>query len=113
MYEGFASRRKIIMELINQSLLRDLREMARRGSPVPPMLRLILERSAPAQPHTVALIRYLRQAFALNLRQASPVGGWMPDNSGELNDAQLNDLLLPEILNNRSKWDISETASTQ
>jgi hypothetical protein len=101
------------MEPLNQSVLSDLRDMARRGSHVPPMLRVILERSAPAQPHTVTLIKYLRQAFALTLRQASPVGGWMPDNSGELNDAQLNDLLLPEIMNNRSKWDVSETAATQ
>jgi hypothetical protein len=99
------------MEPLNQALIRDLRGMARKGATAPQMLRTILERAAPEQPQAVVLIKYLREAFALTLRQASPVGGWMPDNSGELSDAQLNDLLLSEILNKRSTWDISETAA--
>src|SRR5260370_30510465 len=100
------------MQPLNQALIRDLHDMARRGATVPQMLRAVLDRTAPEPPPTIVLIKYLREAFGLTLRQASPAGGWMPDNAGELSDAQLNDLLMPEIMNNRSTWDVSEAAAT-
>lgn len=100
------------MEPLNQALIHELRCMARNGATVPQMLRTVLARGAHEQPYTVVFIKYLRGAFGLTLRQASPIGGWMPDSSGELSDSQLNDLLMLEILNNRPTWDASEPVIT-
>ena len=93
------------MEELNPTLLADLRSMARRGTSPAQMLRELAPQVAQEPPLKFTLIRYLRAAFGLSLQQASPVGGWAADGSGELTDANLDTFLAPEIARNRPAWD--------
>jgi hypothetical protein len=57
-------------------------------------------------------LKYLREAFALSLRQVGPLGGWSADGTGELSDSQLNALLQPEIEQTRAQWDIHNSPTS-
>ena len=98
------------MEELNRAILYHLRAMARKGDTVPQMLREIIQRLAPAKPHKVTVIKYMRKAFALRLQQAGPIAGWSSDGTGELQDSRLNELIMPEILKNRQEWDSLDMA---
>lgn len=100
------------MEELNPVILLRLRGMARNGDTPSRMLREIIDRLAPAIPHKITLIKYMRAAFCLSLQQASPVPGWAPDGSGELNDSRLDGFLVPEIIKNRPSWESLDMASS-
>ncbi len=42
---------------------------------------------------TIELVKCLRLAFGLSLAQASPVGGWLPDGSGEITHERLDQFI--------------------
>jgi hypothetical protein len=46
----------------------------------------------------------MQAAFNLSLSQISPIGGWLPDGTGELKDSQLDGFLVPEIERTRNSW---------
>ena len=93
------------MTPINQGIVTKLTAMAREGNSPAQILHKLVELMPPGKVHKVTLINYMRAAFALTLEQASPIAGWAADNSGELKDSQLNELVAPDILSTRSQWD--------
>ncbi len=102
------------MDELNPAVVHRLRDMARHGASVPQMLREILRSLAPERPHAVTVIKYIRDAFRLSLAQAKPIAGWFRDGTGDLQDAQLDELVMPEILKNRQKWDsLEQTPSAE
>jgi hypothetical protein len=100
------------MESMKQALLDQMRTMARQGATVPDMLHELIRHHVSEPCHTVTLIQYLRAAFGLSLQQAAPLGGWLPDRAGELSDAALDELILPEIMSNRSRWDPQDVVAS-
>jgi hypothetical protein len=98
------------MEEINPIIVQHLRDMARRRDSASQILRELIQRLSPEEPHIVTLMKYMRKAFSLSLQQVSPVAGWSPDGTGELQDAQLDKLVMPEILKNRPQWDFLDLA---
>jgi hypothetical protein len=94
------------MEPLNSEILQRLRTLARSGS-TPSQIARELFRQIESQPHPrLTALKYLREAFALSLRQVAPFGGWSADGVGELTDAQLDALLQPEMEQTRGQWDV-------
>ena len=93
------------MEGLNPTLVAVLRDMARQGSSVPDMLREIIRQLAPQPAQTLTCAKYLRDAFGSSLHEVKPIGGWSADGNGELSDANLDQLIRPAIIRNRSRWD--------
>jgi hypothetical protein len=100
------------MEPLNVELVQRLRTLARNGS-TPSQIARELFRHVDLDPHPrLTALKYLREAFALSLRQVSPVGGWSADGTGELTDAQLDVLLQPEIEQMRAQWNAVHSPSS-
>jgi len=97
------------MEKINPAMVEHLRVMARQGHTPSQILRELIRRLAAEKPHKVTLVQYMREAFCLTLRQASPIGGWADDGSAELSDDKIDHFILPEIEQNRSRWNCAHT----
>src|SRR5579872_3037492 len=96
------------MEPLNSEIVQRLRIMARSGN-TPSQIARELFRQIDSQPHPrLTALKYLREAFALSLRQVNPLGGWSADGTGELTDAQLDALLQPEMEQTRAQWDIRD-----
>jgi hypothetical protein len=79
-------------------------EQFRRGIPVSEILKGVVQ-SCPEIHTKFHMLQWIRETFCLSLGQASPIGGWEPDGTGELSDTQLDKLLGPEIEKNRQLWD--------
>jgi hypothetical protein len=92
------------MAEINSDILGQLKSMARNGETPSRILHQLVDLlpSGPAQ--KVALIKYMRAAFGLTLEDASPIAGWSADDSGELKDARINELIAPAILATKAHW---------
>jgi hypothetical protein len=92
------------MPEFNSDILGQLKSMARNGETPSSILHQLVDLlpSGPAQ--KVALIKYMRAAFGLTLEDASPIAGWSSDNSGELKDARINELIAPAILATKAHW---------
>lgn len=86
-------------------ILEQLRTMARQGQPASRMLKKLHDLLPPQQYNTIALILCFRQAFALSLQEASPIGGWNADGTGEIPDDRLNGFLEPAIRRHKNEWD--------
>jgi hypothetical protein len=96
------------MDLLDQVTIERLRERYRHQARPSELLREIV-RLLPTQPyHKLDLLANIRAVFALSLGEASPIGGWAPDGSGELKDAQIDGSLIPAIEAKRSQWDIPQ-----
>jgi hypothetical protein len=65
---------------------------------------VVLKALAGAGGFTLEWAKQMRAAFGLSLTQVSPIGGWAPDGTGELKDAQLDSFLVPAIESTRSIW---------
>jgi hypothetical protein len=85
-------------------LIERLRAMARSGATIADMLRDLIHRSASGALHPAEAIRYVREAFHLSLREASPIAGWFPPGEGEVSDGRLEELLAPAVGAHRSDW---------
>jgi hypothetical protein len=86
------------MAEINEDIVGQLKVMARNGEAPAGILRRLTDLLPPGPAQKVALIKYMRAAFGLTLAQASPIAGWSYDDTGELKDARLNELIAPAIL---------------
>lgn len=96
------------MPEILDDIVSQLRSMARRGETPANLLRYLsgLLPSVPAK--KALLIKYMREAFSLALAEASPIAGWAADDSGELKDNQINQLIEPAILGHRDQWNVAD-----
>ncbi len=93
------------METIDPAVVNRLRTLAREGRTVSALLEEITNRLGLSGSHPLLLARYMREAFGLSLLEVKPIGGWSPGGSGELSDAQLDELLMPGIDANRDWWE--------
>ena len=100
------------MATVDRDIVRQLRDTARQGASVPDILRKLISLLPQGNVHKVTLIEYMRRTFCLTLEQASPIPGWTPERTGELNDARLNELIMPDIQRNRASWDRELAAPT-
>jgi hypothetical protein len=64
----------------------------------------VLKALANAGGYFLEWAKQMRAAFGLSLSEVSPIGGWAPDGTGELKDAQLDSFLVPAIESKRSTW---------
>ena len=94
------------MSTIDEDVVAQLRAMARKGESPSRILRELISLLPTNASHKVTLINYTRAACGLTLAQASPIAGWSADDAGEIKDTQLNELVEPGILDNRSQWAI-------
>jgi hypothetical protein len=88
------------------AVIETLRHQVRAGAPLSQSVRL-----ACGGLDKLEVIQHVRAAFALNLRQASPLAGWTA-LQGELSDSELDALLMPEIEHQRSAWDVGAARSS-
>jgi len=88
----------------NKTIL-ELRELYLRVGSAAEVFKSIAGSNAAFTTHKLELVKQIRAAFNLSLGQASPIGGWAPDGTGELSDSRLDSLLVPAIESTRSSWD--------
>jgi hypothetical protein len=94
------------MNMLDAATLEELRDRYRNQATPSELLREIVRLLGARQCHRLDLLANLRAVFALSLAEASPIGGWSPDGTGELKDAQIDGFLIPAIEKNRSRWDL-------
>lgn len=87
------------MTPLNSAMIDNLRVQIRSGTPLSRALRPACDKL-----DKLVVIQHVRAAFALSLHQIGPLAGWSA-LQGELSDAQLDELLMPEIEENRAAWD--------
>jgi hypothetical protein len=93
------------MNMLDGATLEQLRDRYRRHATPSELLREIMRLLGGERCHRLDLVANIRAVFALSLSEAKPIGGWEPDGTGELKDAQIDGFLTPAIENNRSLWD--------
>lgn len=93
------------MNMLDAATLEQLRDRYRNQATPSEVLREIVRLLGGQQCHRLDLLANVRAAFALGLGEASSIGGWSPDGTGELKDAQIDGFLTPAIEKNRSLWD--------
>lgn len=78
------------MKLENDpQLVEDVRSMQRDGESPSRILRYLAAR----QLRDVEMMSHFREAFGLSFHDVSCIGGWFPDASGELSDADIDRML--------------------
>jgi hypothetical protein len=93
------------MEELDQGVVQYLRTLARNGASASELLRALGSRLAPAEPHKLTVLKYMRESFGLTLQEASPVAGWSADGTGELGDRDIDAFVGPDIRRRRPEWD--------
>ena len=93
------------MKMPDAGTLERLRDRYRNHAAPSELLREIMRLLGAEQCHRLDVLANIRAVFALSLSEASPIGGWSPDGTGELKDAQLDGFLTPAIEKNRGLWD--------
>lgn len=100
------------MNILDPETLEALRAQYRDQATPSAILREIVRRlGGPGSCHKLDLLANVRAVFGLSLAEASPVGGWAADGTGELKDAQIDGFLTPAIENHRSDWDLPHAAT--
>src|SRR5438128_1151922 len=89
-------------------LVHTLRRLARAETAPSTMLRQVISRLAPEPADRQDLVRFFAAAFCFSEGQAHPIFGWLPDGTGELQDADLDYLLKKRIQQTRAAWDGTE-----
>jgi hypothetical protein len=92
------------MKAVSDTLVGELRRKASEGASVPDMLRLLYQQLGPESAYSTRLAKYFMAAFDLPLRSVSPIGGWAPDSKGEISDERIQELIYPEILEKKQRW---------
>ena len=90
--------------MLNSSDVTTLREMAENGKAPSAIVRKVIEFLPEDEPGTVEIIMAMRHAFCMELHEASPIGGWRSDNSGEIPDVRLDEFLTDAIEAHRAEW---------
>jgi hypothetical protein len=66
-----------------------------------------------ATPDRQLLARYFTEAFCFTEGQAYPIFGWLPDNSGQLNDDDLDYVMAKRIRLTQSEWESTTVGTTE
>jgi hypothetical protein len=86
-----------------------LRSMYRNGRQPAEMLRALIAKRAPEEAGSSvdrnSLVQYFSEAFCFSDGQAYPIFGWLPDGTGELQDADIDSLLTKRIDKTRKEWE--------
>jgi hypothetical protein len=93
------------MNMLDATTLEQLRDRYRNQATPSELLREIVRLLGAQQCQRLDLLANIRAVFGLSLAEASPIGGWSPDGTGELKDAQIDRFLIPAIEKNRRLWD--------
>ena len=86
----------------------ELRELYEQSGSAAAVLRVIAG-SNPEQ--LLEWAKQMRNAFCLSLPDVKTIGGWSPDGTGELKDAQIDGFLIPAIEKNRDLWDVPQQSN--
>jgi hypothetical protein len=98
------------MNALADTLIQELRHHASRGAAVPDLLRLLHQRLGREAAYGTTLAKYFMAAFCLPLQAVSPIGGWTPETTGGLSDAEIQAIIYPEIMRTKSLWQGSGAA---
>lgn len=89
----------------NQDVILRLRDMARRGHTAAMMFKELKARLG-SDASIVTILDYLRSAFCLSLAEAKPFAALSRTEQRDiLDEALLNELVMPEIVKHRREWD--------
>jgi hypothetical protein len=77
------------------------------------MLHAIVSHLAPATGDRLLLVNYFSDVFFFKDGQAYPIFGWIPDDSGELKDADIDRIISKRIQQTRTQWDNPDPTSRQ
>jgi hypothetical protein len=86
--------------VITPEIVRELREVAARGTNVRELSNLIQDRVGCARTDLIPVLAGFIHAFGLPLPTVLPIREWL----GSDNDAEIDALILPEIEKARPKW---------
>ncbi len=90
---------------IDPEIIIQLREMARRRHSVATMFKE-LKGLLGSDVSIVTILEYMRSAFGLSLVEAKPIAALSRTERREIiDDAMLNELVMPAIDKHRSEWD--------
>jgi hypothetical protein len=89
-----------------------LREMAFQGKKPSEMLRMIISRHPEDRLTRDVFARYFREAFCFLEGGDGPLWGWLPDGTGELKDADIDDLMTRRIEKHKPVWENTPRSSS-
>ena len=93
------------MSELQQDIILQLRDMARRGESVGTMYSELKKRLG-ADATIVTIIGYMRSSFCLTLTEVKPVAALSRTDQREVVDETLlHELVMPEIDKHRREWD--------
>jgi hypothetical protein len=97
---------EVLMQQLDQELIRLLRTMAADNRSVPDMVRAIRSRpdGSPAL-NAFNVLHYFREAFGLTLPQAKPIADWVAYGGSGSDDSELHRLVWPYIEGGRGSWE--------
>ncbi len=90
---------------IQTEVVDTLRSMALNGSKPSEMLRKIITYHPSEMLERSVFARYFKEAFCFLEGEYSPIHGWLPDGTGELNDSNIDYLMTKRIQKNKSVWE--------
>ena len=93
------------MTEVSEDVIHELRCAASVGAGVPDLLRLLVNRLGPESAYGTTLARYFMAAFHLSLHQVAAIGGWSPNSAGDISDARIQDMIYPEMLQQKRRWE--------
>ena len=82
-----------------------LRSMALEGRKPSEMLRTILSHHPDEMLDRNIFYQYFAEAFCFSEGEASPLFGWLPDGTGELQDFNIDYLMTRRIQKNKNVWE--------
>jgi hypothetical protein len=82
-----------------------LRAMALNDRTPTEMLHAILSHHPDEEPDRNLFCQYFAEAFRFTEGEVSPIFGWLPDGTGELQDANIDYLMTRRIRKNRGVWE--------
>jgi hypothetical protein len=90
--------------VLQVELLQELRTLAERGSDIPELVELLLNRLELApRDAVIPVIVYFRSAFDLSLREALPLREWI----GGKDRTEIDSILIPALKRSRKRWQAS------
>lgn len=90
-----------------QDLIREMREMAARGTSVRELCNLVRSRLDLGEQAVIDQLFYFTKAFRVPLLEVLPLREWL----GTDNDAEIDAIILPAIEKTKNQWMPKTTAS--
>lgn len=91
-------------EILIPKIIDQMRSLCSEQKPFSDVMHYLVDSVPQNQNNSITLLLYVREAFLLSLKEASPICGWKPDGSGEISDDRLNELITSAIHDNEPKW---------